>query len=1076
MSVYTFLPWTRSGIAAAIDVPDDLQGIPARTPLVVQLKATEERDVLDSASRQVEREVVGAETIAFGAGDLRLHGPGDVTGIDTREVTRMEPRPGTRNAEPNYFPAMEFERHDFPWLFTPARADASQRLRPWLVLVAVRRDRAALSTDPDLPLTVLRADPRAELPSLAESQFWAHVQVAGSLAGGSLARILAEHPERVTSRILCPRRLEPDTAYYACLVPAFESGRLAGLGATPPEDEDPDAVLEPAWSVGGDAPAAVELPVYHHWEFRTGAAGDFESLARLLSARRAPGGIGQRPMDIGRPGFGYDRDAAGDWNPVLGLEGALQGPETKPTEWPEAARAPFQDALRAILNAPAERTAATSGDGAPPGDDATDADPVVAPPIYGRWHAAAATVPAEGEPPLWLGRLNRDPRHRAVAGFGTRVVQKHQEQLMASAWRQVQDVEAANALLRQAQLGREASRVIHARTLASLSVDALLAVTAPLHARVTLSPETLRKRLAGSRIPRAVLSPAFRRLARPQGPLARRLFGTVRHGVRPLVRRLNRGEIAAAPPRRPPDGTVLMDRVADAFWPAWAPGCLRRILPDLHRLLLRLALLVLLLAGLAAVLGASTLPSFLAGLGLVLTALARPFRTRAGRWRGARDGRMERFTPQHVAGLPGRPRFDVAAPGEEPKDGAFSRESGPDSEAAARFRAAAVAHQAVRFRERALPEPKTPPALDLEALRRTLLERLDPEFTFPRHVLARVRIPGHLPRPEDPLDPILAAPEFPQPMYRPLAELGEQLFLPGVAKIKPNTITALETNPRFVEAYMVGLNHEMARELLWRNYPTDQRGTYFARFWDAAGGAPGNGDGTDAGPGGDRMLPIHAWPSGKDLGQAGDPAGDRDLVLLIRGELLRRYPTAMVYAVRAVWEEHDGRKRRRPDPEAEAAGAGAADTGSTGDTGARVRHPRFLGRLDPDITFLGFRLTGKEARGSRDPDGDPGWFFVLQEQPTEPRFGLAAARSAPGDPASWRELSWEHVTAGTADGAGAPTHLPITSTPFGTDAAEAGSPVAWGAHAAAMAHITLQTPVRLAIHADGLLPPDAGAS
>ena len=41
----------------------------------------------------------------------------------------------------------------------------------------------------------------------------------------------------------------------------------------------------------------------------------------------------------------------------------------------------------------------------------------------------------------------------------------------------------------------------------------------------------------------------------------------------------------------------------------------------------------------------------------------------------------------------------------------------------------------------------------------------------------------------------------------------------------------LKTNRRFMEAYMVGLNVEMGRELLWRGFPTDQRGTYFDHFW-----------------------------------------------------------------------------------------------------------------------------------------------------------------------------------------------------------------------------------------------------
>ena len=30
---------------------------------------------------------------------------------------------------------------------------------------------------------------------------------------------------------------------------------------------------------------AVTLPVYFHWEFRTGTGGDFEALVKLLTAR-----------------------------------------------------------------------------------------------------------------------------------------------------------------------------------------------------------------------------------------------------------------------------------------------------------------------------------------------------------------------------------------------------------------------------------------------------------------------------------------------------------------------------------------------------------------------------------------------------------------------------------------------------------------------------------------------------------------------------------------------------------------------------------------------------------------------
>ena len=93
-------------------------------------------------------------------------------------------------------------------------------------------------------------------------------------------------------------------------------------------------------------------------------------------------------------------------------------------------------------------------------------------------------------------------------------------------------------------------------------------------------------------------------------------------------------------------------------------------------------------------------------------------------------------------------------------------------------------------------------------------------------------------------------------------------------------------------------------------------------------------------------------------------APGEQLVLLLRGELLRRYPNSVIYAVKAV---RQGRAARlSTDPEDEC-------------------HPLFRGTLKPDVTFLGFRLTGTDAIA------DPGWFFVIQQQPTEPCFGMDEA-------------------------------------------------------------------------------------
>ena len=76
-----------------------------------------------------------------------------------------------------------------------------------------------------------------------------------------------------------------------------------------------------------------------------------------------------------------------------------------------------------------------------------------------------------------------------------------------------------------------------------------------------------------------------------------------------------------------------------------------------------------------------------------------------------------------------------------------------------------------------------------------------------------------------------------------------------------------------------------------------------------------------------------------------------------------------------------------------------------------LRTPVFAGVLGADITFVGFDLGAAELLS-----GD-GWFFVIQEQATEARFGFDEL-DGPGPPpalTSWSAATWEHT--GTAPGA-----------------------------------------------------------
>jgi len=903
-----FLPWVRQGAAANIPTADTLLANQSgRVSLPIKLRINNSQDVNVS---------------------VRLIGPGEVTAIDPQQIIRTEPRRGNVNFEPNYFAAIEFDRPDFPWLFTPAKAGADARLRPWLCLVVVKKQPGvALRADRSLPLPMLDigapAKPGDELPDATESWAWVHAQLsaAANATATEMTEILKTRPELSVSRMLCPRLLEPATEYLACVVPTFELGRKAGLNVPiQPADEQR---LDPAWLPGAQQ---VTLPVYYHWEFRTGAVGDFQSLVELLESRPAPPGVGTRPMDISRPGFKLPPQTPP--NVTLNLEGALRVPNAVPTEWLDKARLPFQQVLKNIINAPASI----------PTNQET---PLVAPPIYGHWQAGRHQVDnAATPPPVWLDELNLDPRQRVVAGFGTQVVQSQQEQLMASAWEQAGEIERANQRLRQEQLSLAINAVLHVKHFSRLSEDALLQVAAPAQARVVWAdppsnntpnkPMSLQQRIADAVVPSQAVAGATRRLMRPRGAISRRV--AVRGGQRTggLVTKLNIPSTTSLPSGSQLGGFVTINKISESI-------------PSLAQVV-----------------------------------------------------RSENATEQAMRAAAPSPLFQVVNEGEAMPLRVFV---GVDSAAAKLFREAAATHQA-KLNPIGISIFKPRPQLQLSTLKTTLLQRLDPAMTIKLRVRAVIQTTAGQTSQADPLNTILAAPDFPQPMYEALRDLSQELLLPGLERVLPNTVTLLETNDKFVESFLVGLNTEMARELLWRGFPTDQRGTCFRRFWDA--------------PQPD-IESIHKWGA-KALGQNAVGAGpQKKVVLLIRGELLSRYPNAVIYAAKAVINAG----KREPGPV--------------------ELHPIFRGTLQPDVVFLGFNLTVTDAVAN------PGWFFIIQEQPTEPRFGFDVGTDF-----------------------GARTHISMALPPPASVTLPPNA--VWRRNAAHMAYITRQQPVRIAIHATQMIP------
>ena len=127
----------------------------------------------------------------------------------------------------------------------------------------------------------------------------------------------------------------------------------------------------------------------------------------------------------------------------------------------------------------------------------------------------------------------------------------------------------------------------------------------------------------------------------------------------------------------------------------------------------------------------------------------------------------------------------------------------------------------------------------------------------------------------------------------------------------------------------------------------------------------------------------------------------------------------------------------------------------------------FQGGFKPDVTFFGFSLTAEEARGAVDEQGkpadsgNPGWFFMIQQQPTEPRFGLDAATAdtigrKPADLTDWNQASWGDLVQ-NENALQKLTHAKIAGPLKGHTI----NKIEWGFNQAHMALITLQRPVRI---------------
>jgi hypothetical protein len=182
--------------------------------------------------------------------------PRDIAGIVPQAIIRTAPAALAHDVEMTKFVHVDFADPDFPWRYTPRKANG-ENLAPWIAILVGSATELELAGS---MVKILQPTVFAGY-DLTQAHLFAHVQDDG---------------HRLMSRLISPCPLRAQTAYIAVIVPAFDdAGQFA-------------------WDVGGGRiPAA--LPIFHTWRFWTADEGDFETLAWKIMPVEVPG-LGRAPL------------------------------------------------------------------------------------------------------------------------------------------------------------------------------------------------------------------------------------------------------------------------------------------------------------------------------------------------------------------------------------------------------------------------------------------------------------------------------------------------------------------------------------------------------------------------------------------------------------------------------------------------------------------------------------------------------------------------------------------------------------------------------------------------------------
>ena len=711
--------------------------------------------------------------------------------------------------------------------------------------------------------------------------------------GGRVAidrAVLQKHPLAQSSRWAHVQQTKPPE-------PHVVSRLLSPYDMAP--NTDYLAVVVPAFDAAGnamwDGAADVELTAYHSWRFRTGDAGDFKDLALRLRARNIDDPLAQ----VGRGDLEYPLPGTAN---VVTVRSALVPPSAVPPSGvdPDGPAPPDVAAANAAMRLPAFD---------PQGRH------VMQLPLYGDAWVPDPPQPAGG----WGAMLNGEPRHRVAAGLGLWCGVVNQDLIADAARERAAALFVAAQRIRSLTAGLAAGGSLWARRLPATPEDRI-ALFGPALARVAAADapgggatvlsaitDPNAGRTNGRPMPPALFSSAARRMLRPGTARARQAkAGALASPA--IIAAANRCD-RLAPLRRPAelsDGGKSQRGLphADFLGADFGRGDSSNVLgaPDPAALSIALT-------------AAGADPGL---LGAVTPA----------RWpellRGVFPPSGRRASDATLAGLRDRllgPLQDTGLPG-------LREALGRDRVRPRRCRPVDVSRLDAVLQDAFRPDRKG------AAARRVLdtITGLDPA---------------------EPFAPPEICPDLDLPAWSFVRDEAPKWLLLGREGIQPDDVIALGTNPRFINAFLTGLNTQSLGEMRWRNIPVRSRCTPLRRFWDRVTAT------TPATPGTD-IVGIDKWSVSQPLGHPDhSPNPTRQLVLVFRTDLFRRYPRTLVYLTPATKD-----------------GAGKPDWMKDA-TFASPTAPVFTGEIDEDLVFFGFPVH---------PEQLSDLWVVVEEAPPGYRF------------------------------------------------------------------------------------------